>query len=300
MIPMIRPMEPVLVDQLPEQADDLYQVKWDGVRIIANIGEGIVHLYTRNHRNRTATYPEVTRELSEQFDGRRVVLDGEMVAVRAGKPDFYELMKRDRLKSESKIAQSIHQIPVCYVVFDIVYADGKWLDQTPLIERLHLLRESVRDSHVLQVCPSTGDGVSLLNFTRRRGWEGIVIKEKKGNYHFGQKHVTWRKLKHFQELDAVVAGVTLKGGIANSLILAIPEDGRLRYAGKAASGLSSRELSLLTTWCRSASVRLPEIKAPSMNEETVWVTPGLRVRVKFLEWSPDGTLRSPVITGFIK
>ncbi|WP_124727390.1 DNA ligase [Staphylospora marina] len=298
----IHPMEPVMIDQLKPSANDLYQIKWDGVRILANIGEGNVQLYTRKHRERTRTYPEVRAELEKQFAGTTAVLDGEMVAVKNGKPDFFEVMKRDRLKSESRILRAVDSIPVCYMVFDLLYLDGTWLTDLPLAERLKLLENRLENKSVVRCCPTSDDGESLWRFTEERGWEGIVIKERSGVYHFGRKHPTWRKLKHFRRLEALVAGCLLKGGVVHSLLLAVEEDGKLRWIGRAASGLTSRDLSLLTEWCRSQEARTsPAVHASLLpGEEVVWLPPVLKVKVKFMEWSPDGTLRSPVILGFVK
>jgi bifunctional non-homologous end joining protein LigD len=153
---------------------------------------------------------------------------------------------------------------------------------------------------LIHVCPTTSDGEALLKFTAENGWEGIVIKEKDGYYHFGTKHPTWRKFKHVRELVATVLGLACKGGRVHSLLLGIRNGEKWSWIGKAATGLNQKALTLLDEWSRQAVCSAPALdRFPQLKEEVIWVKPVLKVKVQFMEWTPEGTLRAPVIKGFV-
>jgi bifunctional non-homologous end joining protein LigD len=206
---MIKPMEPILSQELLTDSSYVYQVKWDGIRILAKIENGSVLLHTRHGNLRTEVYPEITRILTDKFAKKTLYLDGEIITIHKGRPDFFRVAKRDRMKNASKIHQSISKIPVSYVLFDILKMED-WIIDKPLHERLSLLDKIVETSEKVQVCPTTTDGEAVFHYTRDHGWEGIVIKERDGRYHIGEKHPTWRKVKHFQHITASLLGVTLK------------------------------------------------------------------------------------------
>lgn len=297
---MIKPMEPVYVEQLPLAADLLYQVKWDGIRVLAQVEQGNVTLHTRHGKLRTDIYPEVTSALATQFLDQTVYLDGEVVVIHEGKADFFLAVKRDRLKTPSKIEQASRRMPVQYVIFDLLKTDH-WLFNRPCIERLSLLEEVVTPTETIQICPTTTDGEALFTYTKEHGWEGIVCKEKQGLYHIGEKHPTWKKVKHFQTIAATVLGVTLKSGLVYSLLLGIQDETGWRYIGRVSSGLSTKEKQLLTQYSSSLSIDNPVAIIPAFREEEIrWFVPTIEVEVRFLEWTPDAVLRNPVITHFKK
>jgi bifunctional non-homologous end joining protein LigD len=221
----IRPMEPILSERVIEGPDRLYQVKWDGVRVLAHLEKGSVRLWNRHQRERTETYPELVGALGETT-AMSAMLDGEVIALdpRTGKPHFFRLLKRDLSRRFS--ARLKEAIPVYYVVFDLIYLDGKWLTDLPLEKRLEQLARILPDSKQIHFCDSYDDGEALWERTAEQDLEGIVIKERQGRYHIGKKHPTWLKVKHFRRMEATVVGVTLRQGRVNSLLLAMEEEGR--------------------------------------------------------------------------
>ncbi|TCS93946.1 RNA ligase family protein [Hazenella coriacea] len=297
MIPLIKPMEPILTNQLIHKKSLLYQVKWDGIRILTNYDSQKTQLYTRKKNERTVTYPEITKELSKMLKEHSVILDGEMIAIDQGKSCFFEILKRDRLKNPQKILQAQSKIPVYYMIFDIIYFNGKWLTDQPLTERLDLLNNLIQETSHVQVCPSYDDGSTLWKVTEEKGWEGIVIKEREGTYHLGQKHTTWLKLKHIQKIHATVIGVTFEQSrsMVNSLILGIFKNGEWIYIGKASTGLSIEQKQLFTRLAQETAQEKGVIPQLRLREPVAWIIPEITVQVQFLEWTPDGTLRSPVI-----
>jgi bifunctional non-homologous end joining protein LigD len=298
-----RPMEPVMTEKLMLGDEYLYQIKWDGIRIVTIVENGKVRLFTRKMKPREQLYPEVSNILSNKFAKQTVILDGEIISIRNGKPDFFQVVKRDRMRDRHKIYAAIDRIPITYMLFDILYWKDRWLWDTPLCKRQQLLEEAVVAEEQLQITPSIEDGEGLWNWTKERGWEGIVIKEKLGCYRPGEKHPTWRKLKNFQELESIVLGVTLKAGKVYSLLLGLPKnEGRYQYIGRVSSGLNQEEIQLLTEYSKLLAVKdhVTVIGMPRFREEEIrWFAPTIRVKVRFLEWSPDGVMRSPVILQFL-
>jgi bifunctional non-homologous end joining protein LigD len=291
----IRPMEPVLSQRVIEGTDRLYQVKWDGVRALAHVKKGSVRLWNRRQRERTETYPELVAALGETA-ASGALMDGEVIALDpgTGKPDFFRVLKRDLAR---RIGPGLmERIPVYYVVFDLIYLDGKWLTDQPLEKRLERLARILPDSGRIHLCDSYDDGEALWKRTGEQGLEGIVIKERLGRYHIGKKHPTWLKVKHFRQLEAVVVGVTLRQGRVNSLLLAREEEGSFTYIGRASSGLDQERIEALTRvlpHIRREGPPLSLTRVPPAAK--IWVEPLLRAQIRFLEWTPDGTLRSPSI-----
>jgi bifunctional non-homologous end joining protein LigD len=293
-------MEPVLSKQLLVHPDYVYQVKWDGIRILSKIEQDNVILHTRHGNIRTHTYPEITQLLLNQFAGKSIYLDGEMISIYQGKSDFFQVLKRDRLKTPSKIEPAVRRIPVCYMVFDILY-DDQWVTDKSFHERNEILNSIISPTDQFQLCPTTTDGEALFSYTKEQGWEGIVAKKRAGKYHIGEKHTTWRKIKHFQHLESTILGVTLKSGKVYSLLLGTKKnDEEWHYIGRVSSGLDTEEKKLLTEYSKFLQIPTPVALIPPFHEEEIrWFFPDIHVEIRFLEWTPDRTLRSPVIERFL-
>lgn len=291
----IRPMEPVLSERVVEGADRLYQVKWDGVRILSHVERGSVRLWNRRQRERTETYPELVAAIGETA-ADDALMDGEVVALdpETGKPDFFRVLKRDLARRTRP--GLMERIPVYYVVFDLIYLNGKWLIDLPLEERLEQLARILPESARIHFCDSYEDGEALWERTGKQGMEGIVIKERQGRYHVGRKHPTWLKVKHFRQLEAVVVGVTLRQGRVNSLLLAREEEGSYTYIGRASSGLDQEHIEALTRALPHIRREAPPTAlSPVPPSAKIWVEPVIQARIRYLEWTPDGTLRNPSI-----
>lgn len=295
-LPIIRPMEPVLVREPFDDPAWIYQVKWDGIRILLYMEEGRVILRTRRGQDRTAAYPELVT--SCVIDGKSVILDGEVIALdERGRPSFPRVLRR-HLRGGG--GREKPPIPVYYVVFDLLHLDGRWLFDTPLAERQALLGRVVEPTKWVQLCDSHSSGTELFTATQRLGLEGIVAKEMQGRYHQGRRHSSWRKIKHFKELDVIVSGVILKQGRANALLVSAYGGGELTYVGRVASGLTSSELGLFTELAEYSAAAEPELANSGQiprKEDTRWLSIRPVVRVRFLEWTEQGVMRNPVFIG---
>jgi bifunctional non-homologous end joining protein LigD len=241
---------PMLAKLLELPASDegwAVEVKWDGVRAIAYCRPGRLELQTRNLRAVTSQYPEV-RRLSRQIGARDVVLDGELVAFdENGLPSFEHLQQRIHQISESVVRRRMQSHPVTYVIFDLLYLDGKDLMAEPYARRRELLEGLELDGPSWQT-PSyvAGRAKELLAASRDQGLEGIVMKRLDSAYAPGKRNGSWLKVKNVGRQEFVIGGWQPGEGRRRnrigSLLLGYFEDGELRYAGKVGTGFSEADL----------------------------------------------------------
>lgn len=304
MIEPVVPMQPVQVDEPFDDARWLYQIKWDGVRMLAYADPNSLRLVNRKLRDHTFKYPDLTAQLQASVRLTSWVLDGEIIGLGAeGKPAFSSALKRDLVKSADKAQQLSRTQPAYYMVWDLLYADGKWLVDQPLAQRQERLFRALEPSQNIQLVDSHSSGTELFRVMQEQGMEGIVAKEREGLYHLGVYHQTWKKIKHYRVLHAIVGGVLVKNGLANSLLLGLYQEEQLLYIGRAANGLDSQMIQALTQFVQQlppqpAPFHQPPRHVSTAYEKVVWLPPQLVVEVRFLEWTSELTLRSPIVLGF--
>lgn len=292
---LVEPMIPVLVKEIIERPDYVYQVKWDGVRMLSYLSGGRVTLLNKHGRMRTDQYPEM-QELTSLLKTPEAIVDGELVVLKNGKPSFPSILKRD-LSSSRQDNYLMKLYPVHYMVFDILYA-GRDLRTLPLLERQAVLDKTLTENSWVRIVENFSVGHSLFAAVKAQDMEGIVIKRRLSSYQGGKKHRDWLKVKYRRTQYCVVGGYTLNGTVVNALLLGIYRGHDLLYIGKAGTGLRQEDWTLLTR-------ELPRISishSPFVNKPPArgyyFVQPQLTVKVEFAEWTDTLTLRSPVITGF--
>ena len=295
------PFEPVRGDgKLPSGPDWVAQIKWDGVRMLAYFDGTRTRLWNRRTNERTLQYPEFA-DARSYCSASSVILDGEMIALESGKPSFHEVMKRDRLRDAAKISQAVGRIPVSYMIFDVLYCNGRWVTSRPLAERQNILQDIVIPGEQVQLVQNVADPESLFQVTRSYGLEGIVCKNLTKTYVVDGKDDRWQKFKHMRDLYAVAGGVTFRSKTVNALLLGLYDDaGTLYYIGHAGTGkVTQAEWAALTE--RAHALRIPDRpfrNEPERSKDAVWLKPEIVVKVQFLEWTPDGMMRHPSIQAF--
>lgn len=297
----LKPMEPRSAQSPFDSEDYLYQIKWDGVRIIAFVENGIVRLQNRKLRERTTIYPDF-HDLDRFIKARQAILDGEMIVLANGKPSFAGILKRDLKTDEVAVSFESQRLPATYIVFDLLAYNGQDLTQVPLEDRLKQLRSLVISHDHLQVIEDFPSGTDLFRAVEEQGLEGIVAKQRKSRYLLGKKSDYWLKIKTAQDLIGVVGGYTQKSGRLSSLLLGAFFEEHFFYIGSVSSGLSEREITLLQDNLNEVEIKNPPfINPPKLSGvKTSWVQPLLTVKVSFLEWTGHFQMRSPKIIGFTK
>ena len=295
-----------------------YEVKWDGVRALLYWEPGSLRLESRNLNDITAQYPEV-RALGRELGSRRAVLDGELVAFgEDGRPSFELLQQRMHLASPGAAARRARQVPVTYVVFDLLYLDGRMLCEAPYGERQAAL-EALRLEGPAWRTPGyhAGDGPAMLEASGRQGLEGIVAKRLDSCYEPGRRSGAWLKVKHTRRQEMVIGGWAPGQGRRRERIGALlvghydasPEESdareepqRLLYAGKVGTGFTERELERLQRQLEPLQRRTSPFarrgqRGAGPPRGSVFVDPELVAEIEFREWTSDGCLRAPSYKG---
>jgi bifunctional non-homologous end joining protein LigD len=304
MMPTIKPMEPVLVSQPFDDPRYLYQIKWDGIRIITYLSSEGIELRTKNGRLRTAQYPELLT-VKDCFAGKNAILDGEAIVLgRQGIPSFHRILQRDLRKRVTSEIMSAN--PVVYLVFDLLYLNNQFVTGLPLAERQKLLQKHLRPVGHIFLCQNYSCGEELFQIMEEKGMEGIVAKEKSGLYHCGEKNRTWQKIKCFRTMEAILGGVALKDGHISALLVGLKSGGEkqsLQYIGKVSSGLRQSDLQqlqrVMAIYGDNNDNKSPFAgnPRPEKGEKLIWLPPFLLVKIQYLELTEKGVLRNPVFLG---
>ena len=285
-----------------DDEDWAFEPKWDGVRALAVVEDG-VRLITRNRRDVTVAYPEV-QEFARRLRASTAVVDGEICAFADGAPSFQLLQSRMHVRDEGQIARLMRTVPVAYIAFDLIYLDGRNLTRNPYDERRRLLEERLKPGATIQLSPAViGEGTILFEAARAQNLEGIVAKLRSSLYEPGRRSRHWLKVKTTYEADLVVAGWTPGGGkyegAIGSLVTAVYDGGRLRYTGSVGTGYSERMREQLAARLKQLAVTEPpfDIKGSPELRRARWVRPELVAVVEFRQLTNDGKLRAPSFKG---
>lgn len=297
----LRPMLATTGALPPDDPAWAFEVKWDGVRVLAGVEGGRVALASRAGNDVTGGYPELAA-LADAV-AAAVLLDGEVVALSpAGVPDFGRLQSRMHVRSPS--ASLLASTPVTFVVFDLLHTDGTSMLHEPYDERrLRLEGLGLAGPH-WQVPPAfVGEGAAVSQATRAQGMEGVVAKLRTSRYEPGRRSGCWVKVKHVRRTSAVVVGWKPgqggRAGRLGSLLLGVVQDGRLVFAGHVGTGWSAATLALLGDRLAALHRDTPALDGVPYEHarHAVWVEPALVCDVEYTEWTATGRLRHPSYKG---
>ncbi len=300
MQPMLATPVPV-PGRLPDGPGWRFEVKWDGVRVLADTTGERLRLLGRNGRDAAAAYPELEVLATALPPG--TVLDGEVVAMRDGIPSFPALAERMHVRDRARAAALARQVPVSYVVFDVPVLAGEDLSRRPFTERRAAL-ETLDLPAPVQLSPVYPDGDLIWAATRAQGLEGVVAKRATSTYQPGRRSGDWLKAVHHTTRTALVGGwrpETNGSGRLGAVLLGAPDAaGGLHLLCRAGSGLAgplARELTALLRPLERPTSPFAERLEPADARGTVWVEPRVLLDVRYLTRTPSGRLRQPVLRG---
>jgi bifunctional non-homologous end joining protein LigD len=278
--------------------DWIFELKYDGFRLVGWGGAGAATLRYRSGQDATARYPELAASLRALpipglvLDGEVVVLDGE------GKPSFQLLSERAQLPRKTDLARAAVTSPVAWFVFDLLGADGVDLRGLPLEVRKGLLAQLVPPVGMIRLAEHIPErGEDFLAAVVRQGLEGLVGKKLGSRYRAGARSRDWVKVKQDPEGDFAVCGFTApKGSRAGlgALHLCVRDGDDWRYAGKVGSGFDEKTLVALRKELDAAARWQLPFPRPEASHDATWIEPTLAVNVRYREWPVDSTLRFPV------
>jgi bifunctional non-homologous end joining protein LigD len=298
----MRPMLATPVAAVPQGAGWVHEVKWDGVRVLADVRDGALTLTSRAENDVTAGYPEL-QAIAGLYDD--MLLDGEVVALEGGRPSFGALAERMHVRDRRKADRLAATRPVTFMVFDLLRLYGSDLTGHPLSERRELLERLDLDGRHWQVPPTYEDGEELFGATLEQGLEGVVSKRLESPYLPGRRSPDWVKCPHRTTMSVVVGGwrpeKTNDSGRLGAILVGAPDGkGGWRYAGGMGSGIAGRAATqlaeVLAPLARADSPFSTEVPRPDRTGVT-WVEPQVVVEARVLEVTRDGRLRQPAYLG---
>lgn len=274
----------------------IFEPKWDGLRCIAYLDVSHKQVSLRNKKSRELIhlYPE----LKDIWRAAKsdCVLDGELVLIMDGNPNFERMQKRSIMKNDFKIATAAQLHPVTFVAFDMLYQDGKYLLKVPLMDRKNLLEETIKT-----LCNITvnviwqGNGVALYNEILKRNWEGIVAKKKESLYYPGKRTPDWIKIKNMNEDDFIVCGYFYQAPDGLTLILGQFDDSHnLTYRCSMALGVENLDFIY--------DYNVPRRNLPVfsfiMRNDINWLEPVLVCTARYMYQDTGKRIRQPVLKGY--
>ena len=314
MPPIIQPMLATLVDAPFSDPDWLFETKWDGIRAVCFLSHGKARFVSRNQNDLTGQYPEL-KDIAGFVDGRRAILDGEIVALdERGVSSFQLLQSRMGRKNKSEIERLVSRTRLAYYVFDLLYLDGFDLTRCALLDRKTRLEAILKSSGKIRYSDHIIEhGKELYQEIARVPLEGIIAKRLDSLY-IQKRSRDWLKVKTVQESEVVIGGYTEPRNSRNyfgALVVGLydpaparggrvskPGHAQLHYVGHTGGGFNQQTLAqvfkLLQPLQASESPFAEKIQT---NEPVHWVKPELVAQVKFSEWTADRRLRHPVFLG---
>jgi len=307
MPPTIHPMLATSIDKPFDDADWLFEIKWDGYRAVAFIDDGQVRLVSRNQNDLSAQFPELAA-LPQFVKARHAILDGEIVALDdEGRPSFSLMQQRTGFRPGKPRLGRREGVAVIYYAFDLIYLDEFDLRRVPLERRKELLREHVTDSEVVRFSDHYAEqGLALFQAAQQKGLEGIVAKKRTSSYDETRSR-DWLKIKITRRQECVVGGYTDPEGSRDffgALVLGLyDKHRRLIHVGQVGSGFDQRglkdvfaDLEPLATDKNPFSGEIGGLK------KVHFVRPKLVAEIKFTEWTHETDeggpkLRAPVFLG---
>ena len=284
-----------LVKEVPKRGSDyVYELKYDGYRILAVKTGGELRLFSRKPQDWTSEFTVVAKA-AEKLRPAEFVIDGEVCALdERGIPRFQLL--QDRAQRAPRLA---------YFVFDLLWLDGEDWRRRPLEERrdrlARVLGKPKKDSLVALSSAVAGEPREVLRIACSSGLEGIVAKQK-GSAYTGGRGLSWLKIKCTHRQEFAIAGyVPLLGtriGEVGGLLLALKgADGAFRFAGKVGTGFTSAMRSQLGKLLEADHTEEPPVVDPPRIPGARWSRLKLVAEVEFIEWTNATELRHPSFQG---
>ena len=265
-----------------------FEGKWDGYRLLVDADHGALELRSRSGRDVTREYPQL-QALAADLAEHHVVLDGEVVALdESGVPRFEEMQNRAR------------STRVEFWAFDVLSLDGRSLLRAKYSDRRRIL-EALADGGGLTVPELLpGDGPEALEYAREHRWEGVVAKRKDSTYQPGRRSQSWVKDKLWLTQEVIIGGWRAGEGGRTSgigaLLVGVPDDDGLHFAGRVGTGFSEKDLAhlkkILAPLHTDESPFTKRLSGPDAKGVT-FVRPELVGEVRYSERTSDGRLRQP-------
>lgn len=304
MPPLVAPMLATLTPALPpRQADYSFEYKWDGVRAILRWDGKKLSLQSRNQLDITQRYPELW-PMAKLFGSRQVMLDGEVIALDENeRPSFSQLQRRMHVQDAGAVRKLMKEVPVYFVVFDVLWLDGQSLFDVPWIERRDRLENLELEGPAWLRSPAhIGEGTELLEAARKMKLEGVVAKKLDSIYRPGARSPDWLKIKNISDDEFVIGGWVPEAGtrlhrIGSLLIGYYDEKHQLRFAGGVGTGFNDEDHQRLTALLEPLAVEKSPFADAVPKRAARFVKPKLVAQIEYRRRGPEGILHQAAFKG---
>jgi bifunctional non-homologous end joining protein LigD len=279
-----------------DSENHIYELKLDGIRCVAYLDKNKTELRNKRNKSLNNIYPELSQ--MHQRIKRRCILDGELVILTDGKPDFYELQKRSLMSDKFKIELSAKQKPAIFVTFDILYDEDRQITDKPLLDRKIILQDTISENESLALSRYIHNkGVEFFKLASGQNLEGVVAKQKNSLYYFGKRTKDWVKFKKLHDSDFIICGyVPNEDGKIKSLVLGLYNNGAFIDQGHVSLGISNEAAKIIMQYAALHNQECPFLEKPQ-DSDTIWCRPGIVCTVQYMQRTESGHLRQPVFKG---
>jgi bifunctional non-homologous end joining protein LigD len=293
-----------MLGELPTDVDQWsFEYKWDGVRAISFWDGARLTLHSRNQLDITRRYPEL-HALGKALPGRGTILDGEILALDdTGKPSFALLQRRMHAEGAENIARLVKEVPIWYVLFDVLWANGMSLLDRTYTQRREILEGLTIAGPAWQITPAhIGQGKAMLDAARQNGMEGLVAKRLDSVYELGRRSPNWRKMKVVFGQEFVIGGWVPEKGVHHDRVGTLLGgyfdcQGRLHFAGGIGTGFNAAIHAKLTKKLAARKISYSPFVERIPKKDIVFVKPDLVAEVEYRRWPVGGQIQQASFKG---
>lgn len=279
-----------------DSSEYTYEIKWDGYRCLMFL-TGKTRIQSRNLKDISHVFPELLN-IHRKVKSSESLLDGEIIALRDNRPSFLELQKRAQLSNPQHIKAAVNSIPVVYIVFDLLYFNGRPIFSEPIETRRSLLMENFNGLDELIVADFVeNQGIAYFNTINELELEGVIAKQKGSLYFPGRRVKNWLKFKRKKFGNFIICGFTTNStrkGELRSLILGAYEQNQLKPFGLVGTGFTLSELDALRHELEKITSPVCPFTGAELKQKNVqWTNPVIVSQIEYLELTDDHSLRHP-------
>lgn len=283
-------IKPMLLGEVREVFDSkeyLYEVKYDGIRVLVFVSKDKVVIRSRYGIDITGLFPEMM-VLCKMVKGN-VIFDGEIIMLDNNKVSFSKLQKRIHLKNKKTIEFLSKTNPVIFICFDVIY-EGKDLINLSLLERKDVLSNYKDNDVFIKSTYVIGAGTKLFNAIKKLDMEGIVAKKINSKYLVNERSDNWLKIKNYKSGNFIILGyINKEESHVISLVLGEHLNKKIVYVGKVILG-KKRNLADKILKMKKSKAAL-KIK----DKDVIYIKPEIKCLIKYLERTDNGLLRQPFV-----
>lgn len=271
----------------------IYEIKFDGHRTIIYLDHNYINIRSRNNKDVTSLYPELNEV--KKLVKRKCILDGELIILENGKPNFFKMQKRSLMTNTIRIKQESINNPVIFIAFDILYYDQKDLTNYPLIKRKEYLEKKVKENDYLIISKYVEyNGIELFKQIKKEQLEGIVAKRKDSIYQVNKRVHDWLKIKCIKEKDFYVLGIREENKKIKTIVIGSIKNNKLILNGQV--NLPNKyHQEFMKKFIKEHKIK----NAYFDMEHVIWLKLDLKCTIKYKEETQNNSLRHAVFVKFI-